>query len=134
MIGSFNFSPRAATPSLPQNIAVTDAPTFAGVTLTAPVKSPIQYATPLTLGTVNAATTTEHLILEPAGTIAVLTVNFPATPADGQLFTVSCAAIVTALTLAASGKTLVGALTAFAANGFAKYVYRASNSTWYRCG
>lgn len=70
------------------------------------------------------------LVLEPAGTLATLTVNTPSTPVDGQRFSVMSTQIITALTLAVG--TVIGGLASFAANGFMTLVYNASQTKWYR--
>lgn len=94
----------------------------------------IQYETPLTGATVNAADSTEMLVVDPAGTIAALTVTMPANPYDGQYFELATTQTVTALTMTAAGKTLKAALTAGTANGFGAWRYSKATTTWYRVG
>jgi hypothetical protein len=93
----------------------------------------VQYATPLTGVTLNASAAGTYVV-NPAGTIAALTINFPTSPYDGQEWGYMTTQIVTALTLAATGKTIVGGPTAGTANGFARFKYRHTNATWYRIG
>lgn len=93
----------------------------------------VQYAAPLTGATINAVGA-EQLVVNPAGTIAALTVNFPLLPYDGQEWGFVTTQIITALTLAAAGKTISAALTAGTANGFARWKYRATGTNWYRIG
>jgi hypothetical protein len=102
---------------------------------------PYQYNAPLTGATVAVASPTRRLILEPAGTIAALTVTLPtaATLNDNQLFGLCSRQIVTALTVTAgSGSTVLDAPTAMTApvvTGAAscvEWVYRQSNTSWYR--
>jgi hypothetical protein len=74
---------------------------------------------------------TQVLVMNPAGTLATGTITFPAAPADGMTVTFSSTQIITALTLAGNGKTIVSAVTALLANQAASYVYRLSNTSWY---
>lgn len=95
----------------------------------------IQYATPTAGSTVTITAGTQDLVLKPAGTLATLTVVLPTTPADGTTVAISSTQVVTSLTLNAGGSdTVSGALAAFTANGFAKYIYRAADTNWYRIG
>lgn len=93
----------------------------------------VEYATPLTGFNVTPANGTNTLVLDPAGTLATGTVTMPTAPANNQVLTVASTAIITALTVAPNtGQTVKGLATTLAANGFASWVYRAANSTWYR--
>jgi len=94
----------------------------------------IQYEAPLTGATVAANDSTEMLVVDPAGTIAALTVTMPANPYDGQYFELVTTQIVTALTQTAAGKTIKAALTAGSANGFGAWRYSKATTTWYRVG
>lgn len=94
---------------------------------------PVQFAAPLTGATINAGSA-GFLVVKPAGTIAALTVNFPTSPYDGQEWGYGTTQIVTALTLAAAGKTIANGPTAGTAGGFAWFKYRAADTTWYRAG
>lgn len=93
----------------------------------------VQFATPLTGATIDA-TQAEQLVVKPAGTIAALTVNFPLAPYNGQVWGFVTTQIITALTMAATGKTISAALTAGTANGFATWKYRTADTNWYRVG
>lgn len=95
----------------------------------------VQTDAPLTGATVTPAPGVEVEYVNPAGTIAALTLNMPASPSDGQPFTVSFDQVVTALTMAAPGSaTIKGALTAATAKGFASWRYSKPDNTWYRVG
>ena len=83
------------------------------------------------------------MLIQPAGTIAAFTVVFPAattlTEADGQLFGLCTTQIVTALTVTAgAGTTVSNAPTALlvpvatGAGSCVEWIYRLSNTTWYR--
>lgn len=74
-------------------------------------------------------------VIEPAGTLAALTITMPTNPFDTQLVRIASTQIVTTLTHnAGAGQTLKGALTTIAANGFATYEYLLATTTWYRIG
>jgi hypothetical protein len=102
---------------------------------------PYAYNAPLTGATIPVTSPTRRLILEPAGTIATLTVTLPtaATLNDNQLFGLCTTQIVTALTVTAgSGTTVLNAPTALlvpvatGAGSCVEWVYRQSNTSWYR--
>jgi hypothetical protein len=102
---------------------------------------PYQYTAPLTGASVTVASTTRHLVIDPAGTIAALTLVFPAasTLIDGQLVSICSTQVVTALTLTAgSGTTILNGPTAMAvppATGAGTcygWVYRKANTSFYR--
>lgn len=58
---------------------------------------PFDYAAPLTTNVITMQTA--KLVVNPAGTIAALTVNFPLNPPDGTVVEISTTQIITALTL-----------------------------------
>jgi hypothetical protein len=88
--------------------------------------------TPLTGATDTMVDHDRVLIVKPAGTIAALTVVTPANPFDGQELILSFSQIVTALTMTiGGGKSMVGALTAAAVGTSKRWVYNASDTTWY---
>lgn len=73
------------------------------------------------------------LIAQPAGTLAAGTITMPAAPVDGMTIAFSSSQAITALTVSANaGQSIVSAVTTLAAGGGAKYIYRATNTTWYR--
>jgi hypothetical protein len=102
---------------------------------------PYVYNAPVTGATITLTNTTRRLIVDPAGTIAALTIVTPAatTLLDGQLLSICGTQIVTTLTMTAgSGTTLTNAPTAMlvpvttgAASCFG-FIYRTANTTWYR--
>lgn len=95
-----------------------------------------QYAAPLTGGTVTLPANTQNtwLVITPAGTIAALTIILPdgALAAHNQEILVFCSQIVTALTLTAANATVLGAPTAFTANGFFTLRFEGVLDRWYR--
>lgn len=93
----------------------------------------LQYVAPVTTDSVTIAAGTTHLVIEPAGTIAALTVVLPTAPADGTLVQFCSTQIVTTLTLTPGGSdTVVTDTTALAVDTAIKYIYRASSSKWYK--
>lgn len=100
---------------------------------------PYQYNAPLTGATVAVAATTGTMLLDPAGTIATLTVTLPAATAliDGQQLSLASSQTVTALTLTGgTGTTISNAPTAITISTTGPYnyrfIYRAANTKWYR--
>lgn len=92
-----------------------------------------QYATPTTGSTVTVNNTGYiNLMLNPAGTLATLTVTLPGSPTDGDKVTVASSQIVTGLTM--NGGTIIGALTTMAVGAFASYVYVSDATSWFRNG
>ena len=95
----------------------------------------VEYNVPVTGFSYTGANTTGVLVLDPAGVLATGTVVMPAAPTANQTFTVSSTQVVTALTISPNaGQTVAGAITTIAANGYASWVYRSTNTTWYRIG
>lgn len=123
------------------NLAQGQAPQTAIATLPTLGIGPYVYNAPLTGASITVTAQQRRLILEPAGTIAALTVVFPAASAlkDGQLFGICTTQIVTALTLTAgSGTTILNGPTALlvpvatGAGSCVEWVYRVANTSWYR--
>jgi len=90
----------------------------------------MQYSAPLTGVTVDILDPTTNLIVNPAGTIAALTLTLP--PAsDGKKFTVSSSEIITALTLTPDGSdTIKNNVTAMTAGQ--AFTFIARSGVWYR--
>ena len=91
-------------------------------------------AAPVSGSTVQAANNASMLSLQPAGTIAALTVALPTVPFDGQRVQIFSSQAITALTLTASPGTVsaAGAVTALTAGQSIEYFYVASTATWNR--
>lgn len=109
--------------------------------ITALNAGPYQYAAPLTGASLTLTAQQRRLIVEPAGTIAALTVVFPAATAlsDNQSMGLCSTQIVTTLTITnGAGTTVLNAPTAMTvplATGAAscvEWVYRQANTSWYR--
>jgi hypothetical protein len=80
------------------------------------------------------ASGTTTLIAQPAGTLATGTITMPGSPADGMVITFMTTQEITALTIAGgAGQSIGGTQVALmAANSSMSFVYRLSNTTWYR--
>lgn len=74
------------------------------------------------------------LIAAPAGTLATGTITMPGSPADGMVVTITTTQEITALTIAGNtGQSIGGSqVSLMAANSSLSFVYRQSNTTWYR--
>lgn len=95
----------------------------------------VTYNTPTTGFSLTISNDVTELHLTPAGTLATGTITMPAAPIDGQDVTITSTQTVTALTHNPNtGHTLLGALTTIAANGFARFRFRASTNQWRRVG
>lgn len=94
----------------------------------------LQYVTSGSNFTIDNGVST--VIVDPGSTTAAQTITMPAAALDGQLLFIAFGTNgVTALTIAAnSGQTVVGAPTTGLAASPASFVYRNSNTTWYRVG
>lgn len=102
---------------------------------------PTQYSVPLTGTTITVAAGTRHVIIEPAGTLAALTLQLPAATSltEGQKLGYCTTQIITSQTVTAgSGTTVMNAPTAMlvpVATGAAscvEWIYVASTTKWYR--
>lgn len=81
---------------------------------------------------------TRTYLMKPAGTLATLSVKFPAKPYEGQIVTICTTQDVTLLTLVAnSGQTISGSPAAAlqSANTFQSWIYSSiATAGWYRHG
>lgn len=89
----------------------------------------VQYAAP-TVGQTVTVNSNGHvqLLINPAGTLATLTITFPGTPSDGDRIEMGCSQIVTTLTM--NGGTIVGSLAALAVGGGGTWIYSATAASW----
>ena len=123
------------------NVTQGQGPSSVAIDITSLGAGPYQYNAPLTGATLTMTAQQRRLIIDPAGTIAALTVVFPtaATLIDNQLMGICTTQIVTALTLTAgSGTTILNGPTALlvpvatGAGSCVEWVYRQANTSWYR--
>lgn len=94
---------------------------------------PYAYSAPTTGATVTTSANERRRIIDPAGTIAAMSLVLPPTPANGHLWEGSTSHAISALTVTAPGGASVngGSFLAPANSGFS-WIYRAANTTWYR--
>lgn len=95
---------------------------------------PYQYAQPVNAATVTMNPGIINLILDPVAELATLTVNLPLAPLDGQVARMGSSNILAGLTVnAGTGATVSGgtAMIVFASGGLG-FIYRATNTNWYR--
>lgn len=97
---------------------------------------PFEVSTPTEGATVTTSAGKTVSLLIPAADRTAVTITTPATPSDGQLWTVAGAShsIVGLTITGAGGTTVSGAIVALAADAFASYIYRLADTTWYRVG
>lgn len=82
--------------------------------------------------TVNMGTS-PWLVMATAGTISSVSVVLPTSPINGQEAQILSNRTVTAITVSAGSASITGtAVTALTASTAVGYIYRASNTTWYR--
>jgi hypothetical protein len=85
--------------------------------------------TPLTGDTITLAN--KLTILNPAVTLATLTINMPATPVDNQIQIVSTTQIISAITVSGNGNTIIGEPTALVVGQQFTMIYDLGSTTWY---
>jgi hypothetical protein len=73
--------------------------------------------TPLTGTTITLTDGIQDNLINPAGTLAALTINLPASPDNGQVILLTFTKAITTLTIAGNGSTLVGTAPTSAAIG-----------------
>ncbi len=107
-------------------IAIDSTKSYTGITF----EQDYQYEQPTTGQTKVILNYVEKVIIDPAGTIAALTLTLPSTNLyNGKPIDITFTQIVTALTI--DGGTIIGALPAGAAAGTIKLIYLESTGNWY---
>jgi hypothetical protein len=95
---------------------------------------PYEVVTPLTGTSHQMLDQTTTVIINPAGTIATYTLQFPNNPYDGQQISITSTQTITSLTLSPGpGQTVVGAVTTMSASNLTHltYIYSAALLTWF---
>lgn len=111
----------------------------ATVTITTPMLASGGYTlvAPSAAASVTIPNNVTNYVIHSSGTLSSLTVTMPAVPQDGQIVRISSDKTITSLTLSANaGQSITNAPTALtisttAAYGY-EYIYRTSDTTWYR--
>lgn len=92
----------------------------------------VVYSTPATGATITLTQARHQIaLLNPAGTLATLTVALPVSPNDGDIVNIGSSQIITALTITG---TIIGTLTTLTVAGFAKFIFNATAAKWFRIG
>lgn len=93
----------------------------------------VQVVTPINGQNVVVSNGRNVLLINNTGLISNMTITLPASPRDGQIFTVGARSIITALTMSSSA-AIYGGLSGMGAFSFARYVYSADVPGWFRIG
>jgi len=107
---------------------VTSLGTLTGLSVSGPVSTPLQYLVPTDGSTVTASSNYPGIILNPAAAVA-LTVVFPASPANGQHFSLHTTHDVT-LTATATFATNNQPPSSITAGTALRYIYSSGLSAW----
>ena len=83
----------------------------------------LSYQTPATGGTITIGSTVNALVLNPAGTIATLTINMPASPSNCTVIRISTSQEITAVTMSGNGNTLFNPATTMPAGYSSAWVF-----------
>lgn len=104
----------------------------AGVVFTVGSGAPYKTSAPLTGGTVTSSYGLRSNIVNPAGTLAALTVNLPTGVIDGDITRISFTQAITALTIATTdSSTVVGAPTTALSGSAFQFLYSSTGPTWW---
>jgi hypothetical protein len=110
--------------------------TFINSTVTPQTQFQNFYSVPITGGTVTlpAISLNQWAVLQPAGTLANLSVVLPGTGVaiDGQLIVIGSTQIITALTVNAGTSTMIGAGTSLSSITPQTYKYIQALNSWMR--
>jgi hypothetical protein len=97
------------------------------------VNTSVNYQVPTSGASITmTAATGAHLIVNPAGTLAALTVTLPASPVNGQLATISTTQAITTLTLNFGGTFAYGNIGSMAAVTSVTFRYSSVGTIWMR--
>lgn len=93
----------------------------------------IEIVTPTVGQSITITAGTSIYIIDPAGTLATLTVTMPASPTNGQAVWISSSQILTLLTLSANaGQSILNVPTTLALGGFCGFAWINAQSKWFR--
>ena len=110
--------------------SITTVGTLTGVTISGAIVTPMQYVAPAEGETVTATGNSVGIILNPAGPLAALTLDFPTGAVNGQRFSVHTTQDITALTVTgtfANGNAPGAGITAGAP---LRYIYSTDVGAW----
>jgi hypothetical protein len=93
------------------------------------------YQTPTTGFSYTFPSSSQVVLLKPATTLLTGTITMPLAPSDGMTVTIASTQIITTLVVNGNtGQTVNNAITTLSAGGFASYLYRSADTSWYRVG
>ena len=92
----------------------------------------VQRAVPVAGATVAISNNMTGLILEPAGTLATLTITLPTAPRDGQLLFISTIATITTLTISGGAIGANQSPSTLTAGDSIRFVYQTTGSKWFK--
>lgn len=92
----------------------------------------VQYETPGVGDTVVVNSDTDYLILDPAGPLANVTLDFPTEPADQKRFTVASTRNMNSLSINTGTKTIKNAVNNMSGGGAFEYMFRGNSNAWFR--
>lgn len=98
------------------------------------MKVALQSFAPSTGNTISPSDWCEACSLNPAATLATLTINMPKQPVDGQPFRLNTSQIITALTLqvtSGTNQTLLAVPASLAIGVSNGWVFKAAANTWF---
>lgn len=146
----FSFQNQAAQPILTidtttNKVAITDGTQALGNILTSDANgvsswetvgtmlatNAYQYAAPTTGSTVTS-NSRRALVLNPAGSLATLTIAFPSSPVSGQTFAISTSQTIASITLTGASFPSGGSLSALSANSSMQWRYISEVSLWFK--
>lgn len=84
-------------------------------------------------GTVTVSNNVSSVIVQPGSGLSAATLNMPATAIDGQIVRIGCDTnAITTLTHSGNGNTLLHPLTACTVGTGGTWIFRTSDTTWYK--
>ena len=93
------------------------------------------YQQPASGATLTASAHLAAYVVDPLAPLGALTIVMPSAPNDGDEFLVVATQPIALLTISpAAGQSIVGAPTGLAAGGAARWLYDATQASWYRAG
>ena len=93
------------------------------------------YQAPTTGFTYTFPSSSQVVLFKPIATLLTGTITMTLAPSDGMTVTMASTQIITTLVLNGNtGQTVNNAITTLSAGGFASYLYRSADTSWYRVG
>ena len=91
--------------------------------------------TPTTGSTISLSQARRQMaLINPSGSLLALTINLPSSPNDNDIVVIGSSKAVTTLTISSSPASTILPFTSLVIVSFARYVYDASSTSWFRVG